>query len=183
VWRVNEASSLRFHRLQRRQTVPAQRARVFPFFESPHNLALITPPALQFRVITPGPVPMRAGIEIDYRIRLAGAPVRWRSLISSYEPPRSFVDEQLEGPYAYWRHTHRFEDLGGRTLILDEVLYALPEVLPSVLEATLHRLYVRPALEHIFDYRARFYADFFGESPDAHGASASGPEPGREREA
>jgi len=27
----------------------------------------------------------------------------------------------------------------------------------------LHSLYVRPSLERIFDYRARFYADFFDD--------------------
>lgn len=156
---------MRYHRLQRSQTLPASLERVFPFFESPSNLAMITPPSLGFRVIKPGPVAMREGRVIDYRIRLGVLPVRWRSLISTYDPPFSFVDEQLQGPYAYWHHTNRFERFAQGTLLKDEVVYALPAGLPRLFEPMVHAVYVRPALEHIFDYRARFYTDFFDTLP------------------
>ena len=162
---ASKRRSLKCHRLQRSQTVPANLERVFPFFESPDNLALITPPSLGFRVITPGPVAMREGRVIDYRIRLGILPVRWRSLISTYDPPFCFVDEQLQGPYAYWHHTHRFESCARGTVLKDEVVYALPAGLPWLVESTVHAAYVRPALEHIFDYRASFYADFFDTCP------------------
>jgi ligand-binding SRPBCC domain-containing protein len=154
---------LRYHRLERSQTLQVSIGRVFSFFEAAENLALITPPSLGFRVVSPTPVVMEEGRVIDYRIRLCGLPVRWRSLISDYEPPFGFVDEQLQGPYAHWRHTHRFESCLRGTLVKDDVVYALPGGLPSALESTLHSLYVRPSLERIFDYRCRFYADFFDD--------------------
>jgi ligand-binding SRPBCC domain-containing protein len=163
VFPVTESGGLRYRRLERSQTVPVSLGRVFSFFEAPENLALITPPRLGFRVVSPTPVVMEEGKVIDYRIRLCGLPLRWRSLIASYEPPFGFVDEQLQGPYAHWRHTHRFESCLRGTLVTDEVVYALPAGLPSVLDAMLHSLYVRPSLERIFDYRARFYADFFDD--------------------
>ena len=162
---VSKRRSLRYHRLRRSQTVPASLERVFPFFESPDNLAMITPPSLGFRVITPGPVAMREGRVIDYHIRLGVLPVRWRSLISTYDPPFSFVDEQLRGPYAYWHHTHCFESCAQGTVLKDEVVYALPAGVPWPLESMVHAVYVQPALEHIIDYRARFYADFFDTRP------------------
>jgi ligand-binding SRPBCC domain-containing protein len=152
---------LRYHRLERSQVVPAHLQRVFPFFERPDNLALITPPELAFRLVTPRPVKMEEGAVIDYRLRLSGLLVRWRSLISTYQPPVCFVDEQVRGPYGYWRHTHRFEPCVQGTLMKDEVIYALPAGLPGLLESLLHSAYVGPSLDHIFDYRARFYADFF----------------------
>jgi len=155
-------NGLTIFELKREQWVDRPLARVFPFFEKPENLALVTPPSLGFRLLTPSPVPMEQGRIIDYTIRVMGARVRWRSLISTYRPPFHFVDEQLMGPYSFWHHSHRFEDAGSGTRLLDEVRYAMPSYLPGPLSAALHRWQLRPRLEQIFDYRQRQFQRLFG---------------------
>ena len=159
--RRTEAGYAMVHTLNKEQVVPARLERIFTFFENPHNLALITPPSLAFRVVSPHPVTMQAGLEIDYSLRLGGLQLHWRSLISSYDPPHCFVDQQLIGPYASWRHTHRFARCEGGTLLQDEVVYSLPEYLPGFVEKLAHGCYVEPFLKRVFDYRARFYQSFF----------------------
>lgn len=161
------------YELRRSQWVPKPRERLFPFFARAENLALITPPSLAFEVLTPTPVPMAAGQHIDYTIRLLGLRVRWRTLISAYDPPHGFVDEQLRGPYAFWHHAHHFEPVEGGTLIRDVVRYALPRVLPGPLRVAVHDLYVRPYLEAIFDYRRGIFTTLF--------AAPDGPEPAASR--
>ncbi|MGA7982123.1 MAG: SRPBCC family protein [Chromatiaceae bacterium] len=160
-------------RLRFCQVVPRDRDRVFPFFEKAENLALITPRWLGFQVLTPTRVRMAEGCIIDYRIRLFGLPVHWRSLVSHYEPPLAFVDEQLSGPYGRWRHLHRFEAVSGGTRLIDEVEYQLPLWLPQTAAALIDRIRVRPRVEEIFACRRAVFTDMFGGVPEPlHGTRA-----------
>ncbi len=139
------------HVLQREQSLPATPADVFPFFGEANNLEAITPPWLGFAVTTPGPIEMRPGTLIEYRLRLHAVPIRWRTTIAAWDPPRRFVDVQIQGPYGLWHHTHDFEDDGrGGTIMRDTVRYALPL---GVLGEVAHRLLVRRDLAAIFDFR------------------------------
>mgnify|MGYP002783588593 FL=1 len=140
--------------------LPRTLEEVFPFFADPGNLEAITPPWLNFQILTPRPIPMRQGAIIDYKIRLRGIPIRWRTVIAAYEPPRMFIDMQVKGPYWLWEHTHTFEPVHreGRfigTRIGDKVRYLpldIPRWVPG-LGGLIHRLMVRPDLERIFAYR------------------------------
>lgn len=146
-------------------TTEAPLAEVFRVFEDPYNLAKITPPWLNFRVVTPR-VEMRRGALIDYTIKWMGLPMRWRTLISEYEAPRAFVDEQLKGPYTVWRHLHTFEETEFGTRIVDQVRYALPL---GVLGRAAHSLMVERQLKGIFRFRQRALAPMLGrvrEMPD-----------------
>ena len=141
------------------QLVAAPLDEVFAFFSRPENLADITPHGLGFEILTPSPVPMHTGALIDYRLRLWLLPLRWRTLITDYEPPYRFVDEQLSGPYSFWHHTHTFAEIPGGTLIRDEVHYLLPL---GWLGRLAHALVVRRQLAGIFAHRRRVVAARFG---------------------
>ncbi len=145
--------STRIHTLSREQRLPGAPDEVFDFFADARNLEAITPPLLGFELLTPDPIAMRAGTFLRYRLKVRRIPLRWLTVISEWDPPRRFVDEQLSGPYAQWHHTHSFEPGGeGETVMRDVVRYALPL---GVLGEIAHRLVVRADLERIFDYRAR----------------------------
>jgi len=163
------------HQMVSDQYVPAPLDKVFAFFGKPENLARITPPWLGFRILTPSPVLMREGALIDYGISLGPFPTRWRSLITAYDPPHSFVDQQLNGPYSFWHHTHRFEKEGSGTRITDEVLYLLPF---GPLGTLVHKLVVRRQVEAIFAHRQKFIEEHFPQPrlramPDAGGRRVS----------
>ena len=138
--------------LQREQRLPGTPREAFAFFSDARNLEAITPPLLRFKVITPGPIQMRVGALIRYRLRIRGMPVRWTTVIRAWEPPHRFVDEQLRGPYALWHHTHTFEPDGdGATIMRDDVRYAIGF---GPLGVVADVLLVRRDLDRIFDYRA-----------------------------
>ena len=128
--------------------LPVPREKVFPFFADARNLEVLTPPWLHFTVLTPGEIPMRVGALIDYKLRIHGLPVRWRTEITGWNPPFSFCDEQRRGPYRRWSHVHTFAERDGGTLCQDRVLYA---VLGGAL---VNRFFVRHDVQKIFNYRA-----------------------------
>jgi len=129
---------------------------VFPFFADARNLQALTPDWLNFEVLTPGPVELRVGALIDYRLRVHGLPLRWRTHIKVWEPPRRFVDEQLRGPYRQWVHEHTFTERNGGTLARDVVHYAVPG------GALVNRLFVRRDVERIFAFRREQLLARFG---------------------
>lgn len=102
------------------------RAAVFDFFSDAGNLERITPPELQFRILTPLPIQMRKGSLIEYQLKLYGLPFIWQTEITSWAPLEKFVDSQIRGPYRSWIHTHRFSQTEEGTLMHDQVEYELP---------------------------------------------------------
>ena len=129
---------------------------IFAFFAEARNLETLTPPFLKFEVVTPAPIVMRTGALIDYRIRVHGLPIRWRTEIVAWDPPHRFVDEQLKGPYTLWHHTRTFEERDGGTLCLDDVRYR------PFGGAIINALFVRRDVDRIFKFRRERLLELFG---------------------
>jgi hypothetical protein len=141
--------------LYRETMVPQSVPDTFAFFADASNLGRLTPEWLNFRMLTPAPVTMRAGLELDYRISIYGVPVPWRSRIDVWEPEVRFVDRQVVGPYRWWHHEHRFIALPTGTLVVDHVKY-VPRA------GWISAAFVRRDLERIFEYRHKALSRIFG---------------------
>ncbi len=140
------------------QYLPQPPEALFPFFEDAYNLEAITPPWLHFKVLGMDSEQIGPGTHIDYRLRLHGLPVRWQSLIESFDPPRQFVDRQTKGPYRSWHHTHTFAPLGSGTLMGDLLRYRLPA---SAVGHALASWKVERDVQAIFAYRRERLAERF----------------------
>jgi len=138
---------------------PRKREEVFPFFADAFNLEEITPPWLRFRLVSPTPVRMGVGTQIEYRLKVRGIPIRWRSRITVWDRPYRFVDEQLQGPYRMWVHEHLFSERAGETLCEDRVQYA---VLGG---SIVNKLFVESDVRDIFAHRSVRLQEIFQKTP------------------
>jgi ligand-binding SRPBCC domain-containing protein len=163
--------------LHRETVVPRPLDVVFEFFADPANLDALTPPWLSFAIHSVPPW-MAAGVEIEYRLRLRGVPLGWRSVISAWEPPYRFVDEQLRGPYRSWVHEHRFEVVPGGTRIVDHVEYEVPG--GRLLHPLVHRFFVAPDVAAIFDYRQERLREILGRDGASDVGTRCAAAPGQE---
>jgi ligand-binding SRPBCC domain-containing protein len=139
--------------LERTQVVPVELEEAFAFFADARNLERITPGWLRFEIVE-APDRLERGSRLRYRLKLFGVPIRWRTEIVEWTPPRGFVDVQRRGPYLLWEHAHRLETVEGGTEIYDHVRYRL---FGGPLGTLVHPV-VRRWLDGIFDYRAQSVA-------------------------
>ena len=148
------------HVLETSHIIRASRARAWDFFSDPRNLAKITPPELDFTILTALPERVYPGMMIEYRVRpLLGIPACWVTEITHVEPEKFFVDEQRIGPYRIWHHEHHFKQLDDERIELrDRVTYVLPF---SPFSEIVHPFLVKPQLRRIFAYREKAVNELF----------------------
>jgi ligand-binding SRPBCC domain-containing protein len=140
------------HQLNRQQILPASVEEVWTFFSNPNNLNYITPPDLKFEIFFGGNEKMYQGQLMAYKIQLFPLiKTRWLTEITQVNEPCYFADQQHLGPYAFWLHEHFFSSQPEGVEMRDRVTYQLPF---GPIGNLVHRLWVGPRLQRIFDYRA-----------------------------
>jgi len=142
------------------QFLPISIRKAWDFFSSPKNLSVITPPEMDFKILTQlDDKEIYNGMLIDYTVKpLFGIPMHWQTKIIDVKPLEVFADTQLKGPYKLWHHTHTFIEKDGGVLMTDIVNYELPF---GILGDWVHSLIVRKKIESIFAYRKQVLEKLF----------------------
>ena len=140
--------------------LPVPVEKVWEFFSDERNLEKMTPSSLSFKVTGKSTAEISRGTTIDYKLKVHGVPLHWRTLILAWEVGVRFIDSQLKGPYRLWHHTHHFYSLAGGTLMVDEVQYKLPLGKLGLLCAG---WFVSKDVRAIFRWRNDFAARYFGQ--------------------
>jgi ligand-binding SRPBCC domain-containing protein len=150
------------HYLHREQFIPASMEIIWNFFADPRNLNNITPPDMNFEIVTGGDTPMYEGQIIEYRVEfLRGMRSLWLTEISHVREGSYFVDEQRIGPYRFWYHEHMFELQNDGVKMTDHVTYAVPY---SPFGEVIHAFWIQKRLAGIFDFREQKIIELFGAS-------------------
>lgn len=142
------------HRLTIETVLPAPVEEAFAWHMQPGAFERLLPPWESARVQMPMDKFRLGGTVIIGIQPFPGCPVRlpWVSCITKLQVNELFADEQLSGPFAAWRHTHRFvaETMGETCRLVEEIDYRLPMGLLGDLVAG---AYVRGKVKKLFAYR------------------------------
>ena len=149
------------YRLEREQEISTTIQRAWDFIKNPGNLNSITPPELDFKIVSDVPQSMFDGLIIEYFIRIPFfGRKKWVAEIKHIREPFSFVDEQRAGPYKLWYHYHELIKTEKGILIIDKVYYEVPY---GILGMALHFFIIHKTLQRIFDYRAEKFEKLLSE--------------------
>ena len=146
--------------LQTLQLIPVTLEKAWDFFSNPANLQAITPPSLEFKIISlyHGDT-MYAGQVIEYKVKpILGIPIYWMTEITHVQDRKYFIDEQRFGPYSLWHHQHHFKEVDGGVEMTDIIHYKLPA---WILGDIANSFIVKKQLKEIFDYRFKVVEKMF----------------------
>jgi ligand-binding SRPBCC domain-containing protein len=148
------------HFLEREIVLNTDIETLWQFMATPANLNELTPPQLQFQIVSELPDKMYNGLMIQYLIKIPWfGRWQWLTEIKHIRAGEYFVDEQRLGPYRLWHHQHLLEPVGAdKTRMIDRVSYRLPFGMVGTL---LHELWVKKLLDEIFTYRAQRMLQIF----------------------
>lgn len=129
------------------------------FFSNPKNLSLITPPEMNFVILTELPKEVYPGLIIQYKVSpLLSIPMNWVTEITQVNKPIFFIDEQRFGPYKFWHHQHIFKEIDDGVEMTDIVHYRIPF---GYIGKFIGNRIVKKQLNKIFDFRAQKILDIF----------------------
>lgn len=122
------------------------------FFSSPKNLAVITPPRMNFEILgSAANEKMFKGQVIQYKVTvLPFVRMFWETEITDVDELYSFTDIQKKGPYAHWKHKHTFTPVPRGVEMTDELEYSIPF---GLLGRLANYSIVEREVKSIFDFR------------------------------
>lgn len=95
------------------------------------------------------------GDEVTWQAWHFAVPLRMSSRITQFHFPESFTDEQVRGPFRFFRHVHEFIPDDGGTLMIDRVEFAAPfGVVGRLTEKAVLGRYLRNLIEERNRYLA-----------------------------
>src|SRR5689334_12073020 len=108
-----------------RSPMPVSAADVFEWHTRPGALERLTPPWDPVKVLQ-RTGPLEEGTRIVLSVPFGPARLRWVSRHSDVIPGQQFKDEQIEGPFTEWVHTHRMLANSHGSALEDRIRFDTP---------------------------------------------------------
>jgi ligand-binding SRPBCC domain-containing protein len=145
-----------------RSRLDASAQEVYRWHTLPDAFERLVPPWEPVEVESKSGTIEEEGSLVTVRLRVGPFRPRWVSRHHGCIPGRQFRDTQIEGPFAFWEHTHSFHPDGNGSILEDRIQYALPG---GRIAHWLAGWFVRRRLKRMFDHRHRVTAEAFARTP------------------
>lgn len=139
-----------FRSVQRTTRLAASADAVWAWHARPGAFERLTPPWERVRVLERTGSIEEEGSRARIEIGMGPLAVPWTAVHRDVQPGRRFVDEQVEGPFSQWVHTHRFDPEGDGCLLTDRIEYLPPF---GLLGAAADQCFIRRQVERMLAYR------------------------------
>lgn len=114
-------------KLLARSTLAVDAETAFAWHERPGAFERLSPPWSPAQVDRRSGPGIEPGTRVEIRTRVGPFSLRWVAVHGEVVRGRSFEDVQESGPFARWRHVHRFVPVAsGACRLEDDIEYALP---------------------------------------------------------
>src|SRR5882724_3504743 len=136
--------------VERSSRIPLPADALYRWHTQPRAFERLTPPWERIELLERSGG-IEDGARTVVRVRFGPLAFRWTAVHRDHIPGRQFVDEQVEGPFAHWIHTHAFAPDGeSGCLLTDRVEYAPPY---GMLGAAAGLWLLRRRVERLLAYR------------------------------
>lgn len=149
------------YQLKKKQNIPISLVEAWDFFSQPDNLGKITPPYMNFKILSRSDAgEMYPGMIITYKLSpLFSFTLKWSTEITQIKEHKYFIDNQIQGPYKIWHHEHHFKEINNGTEMRDILFYDVPF---GFVGQILHKIFIRKRVQEIFDFREVKIKELFG---------------------
>lgn len=121
---------------------------IFDFLIRPANVVRLSPPDVQVRLLE-GPPVVQLGSRVTIEARNFGLRQRFSVQITEWEENERLTDEQIEGPFRFYRHSRRLEHKPGGSRLVEIIEFSPPGgMLGMLLSAERLQRYLAELHEH-----------------------------------
>ena len=142
-----------YYILKKEQTVNADIKTVWDFVSRPENLGKITPNYMKFNILSQSSPNMEEGMLITYEIYpMLNIKTTWMTEITNVIKHKKFIDQQVKGPYKFWHHEHKFQEVSGNLVKMTDVITYIPPF--GLIGDIANQLFLKKKLNNIFKHRS-----------------------------
>ena len=124
--------------------------KLFSFHELPDAFERLVPPWENAKIVQKADISVIGSQAIIEQKIFGLITSRWVAEHTQYDPPRSFTDVQISGPFASWEHKHFVESHADGALLRDEIAFEPPLWFLGAIAAP---LFIMPKIQKMFDFR------------------------------
>lgn len=104
--------------------MPTDAQTLFAWHLQPAAAVRMIPPWLKMKILSSEGSPADSGSILEIGLRIGLLWRKWTLQYTECKWGEFFIDQQINGPFRFWRHVHRITSLGEQAVLADEIEFS-----------------------------------------------------------